>query len=132
MPGLLLPNDRTTKQQPRGYCYNPDCRNTSDDERFEFDIDHGTFACPKCGSDNPVTTGLLVLVHFLVKDPKGPIRGSSGRFRFACDPTRVVLATTTNQEAASGDLRAVNCPGCLTTAAHMKLENQQGHSLVPK
>lgn len=126
MPGISVPFDRTNRQPIRGYCLNPECREKSDDDRFEFDVPHDRFACPKCGSDSPISVGILALVHFLVRDPNGPIAGVQSRYRFACDPKRSLLATPTNQEAASGDLRAVNCPGCLQAAAEMKATVVQG------
>ncbi len=113
MANIIVPGDRTSKQPARGFCTNPECLESSDDDRFEFDVQHGDVVCPKCGCDHAPTVGLLVLIHYLVKDPKGRIRGLAGRYRLACDSQRAYLATTTNQEAATGDLRHVNCPGCL-------------------
>ncbi len=121
MAGIAIPDDRTIKQCPRGYCYNKECRNKPEDDRFEFNIEHSRFACPKCGADRPPVAGLLTICHFLVPDPKGPIPGDGGRFRFACDPTRSHLATETNNEAATGAFVAVNCPGCMKEAIEKKL-----------
>jgi hypothetical protein len=74
--------------------------------------------CPKCGSSDPLTVGLLVLTHLLVRDNHGPIRGAAGlRWKFACDPKRAVLATETNLEAATGVPSVANCPGCLAALA---------------
>lgn len=126
MAGIIIPGDRTKKQPVRAYCMNPECRETSTDERFEFDVENDKFACPKCGNDHPSSVGVLALVHFLVKDPKGPIRGGEGRYRLACDAARVVLATNTNREAASGMFEAVNCPGCLKVAIDEGLAPMQG------
>jgi hypothetical protein len=132
MPGIDIPSDRCNRNMPRGYCLNPECRESSTDSRFEFDVEQDKFHCPKCKSDSPLMVGLLVLIHYLVRDPKGPIVGSQGfRYRFACNPPRVVLATETNKEAASGDLAAVNCPGCLKAVHDQKLGQKQGWALMP-
>lgn len=117
MAGIIIPGDRTTKQPARGFCYNPACRELSTDERFEFTVDHDRFACPKCGASGPPLAGLLVLIHLLVPHKAGHLIGTGGvRYMLACDETRAYVATVTNQEAGSGDLAAVNCPGCLAAA----------------
>jgi len=49
-----------------------------------------------------------------VRDEHGPIVGDFGlRFKLACEGKRDYLATETNEEAATGDYRAVNCESCL-------------------
>ena len=131
MAGIIVPGDRTTSQPGRGYCYNPECVEPGKD-RFEFDVEQDGFSCPKCGSDDPGSVGLLTLIHLLVRDKAGPIQGSRSRYRLACDPTRVLLATPTNNEAASGDVKAVNCPGCLEAAVRENITGSQGWSLVRK
>lgn len=113
MSGISIPGDRTTRAMARGYCLNPACLNASADDRFEFNVEDDLFACPKCGNNSPPGVGLLVLVHFLVPHERGPIMGATQRFALACDNARAYLATTTNLEAASGLLSAVNCPECL-------------------
>lgn len=118
MTGILIPSDRTTKQVPRGYCLNPECRERSEDSRYEFEAKHDHFACPKCCNTDPMGVGLLVLTHLLVRDQAGPIRGSGGsRWKFACDSKRAILATETNLEAATGVPEVANCPGCLAALA---------------
>lgn len=118
MTGIVIPGDRTTKQPITGYCFNPQCRETSDASRYEFVVEHDRFACPKCGATNPSCVGLLVLTHLLVADVTGPVIGSSGsRWRFACDGKRSILATDTNLEAATGMPEVANCPGCLAALA---------------
>ena len=132
MAGILIPNDRTTKQQPRGYCVNPDCLEVSDATRFEFDVNNNRFCCPKCGNDRSPGVGLLVLTHLLIRDSKGPIIGDMGlRYRLACHADRAYLATVTNLEAATGDVGVCNCPGCLQVAAERNLTTRQGVELVP-
>lgn len=129
--GCKVPHDRTVKQQSRGYCLNPDCLEDSTDQRFEFDVDHDHFCCPKCGSDSLNMIGLLALIHLLVADSHGPIVGSGGqRFRFACSPTRAHLATVTNNEAATGLLASANCVQCLK-AAHDQGIRDAGTGLWP-
>lgn len=133
MTGIIIPNDRTIKQQPRGYCLNPACRESSLADRFEFDVDNDHFACPKCGADGPPIAGLLVLTHFLIQDRRGPIIGGGNiHYRFACDSVRAYLATETNQEAASGELTAVNCRGCLEAVAREKIRSTQGQACFAK
>ena len=133
MPGILIPRDRTTRQQARGYCLNPECREDSDQYRFEFDVEHDKFCCPKCGNDRPPGVGLLVLTHLLIRDRKGPIHGDMGQsYRLACHKDRAYLATVSNLEAATGDPQFCNCPGCLKVATEMKLTIPQGVELVQK
>jgi hypothetical protein len=132
MAGQSIPFDRTTKQPVRAYCLNPECRESSDDQRYEFDAPHDKFCCPKCGADGPLMVGLLTLIHLLVSDRKGPVVGSEGRrYRLACSATRAHLATTTNNEAATGYVPAVNCPACLRAAHDAKLANQ-GIAIHPR
>lgn len=103
--------DQTTQQPVVWRCPNPDCLNSSLDSWFEFESEYPT--CPKCGLQPPAIQK-RVLIHLVVMDTKGPIVGQLGlRYRMACSPRRVVLATHTNGEAATNDLAQVNCPGCL-------------------
>lgn len=119
MSGILLPRDRTTKQRPTGFCLNPECFESSDQQRFEFPVEHDRTACPKCGADRSPMVGLLSLVHHVIRTPKGKIVGVGGlKYGLACDPGRSFIATVTNNEHGSGDISAVNCPGCL--AAHQQ------------
>lgn len=102
--------DQTTKQPVVWFCLNGQCQTTGPGF-FEFESDYPI--CPKCGCQGEPTIQKRVLIHYLMPDPKGPIKGSMLRFKMACDPKRVDLATLTNGEAASGAIEAVNCPGCL-------------------
>lgn len=132
MAGIAIPHDRTTKQPVRGYCYNPECREDSRDERYEFTVEQDCFACPKCGGDTPPRVGLLVLVHLLIEDAKGPIVGALGlRYRLGCDERRAYLATVTNLEAATGLVSAANCPGCLAEHVRLKLPHMTGQAVTP-
>ncbi len=131
MAGIVIPRDRTDRQQARGYCLNPQCREDSAASLFEFPVDHDHYACPKCGNDQPPGVGLLVLTHLLVPDPKGPIRSGIGqRFRFACDAKRVCFATPTNQEAVTGMPEFTNCMGCLNEIAKLGITNPQGADIT--
>jgi len=133
MAGVSVPHDRTTKQPLRGYCLNPECREQPDDSRFEFEAHNDHFVCPKCGADSPFLVGLLTLTHLLLPDPKGKIQGSEGiRYRFACDGERSILATPTNNEAATGVLELVNCPGCLQAADSLRIKQRTfGQAISP-
>lgn len=132
MTGIVIPSDRTTAQQPMGYCLNPACRERSEDSRFEFAVDHDRFCCPKCGSHDAPGVGLLVLTHLLIRDPHGPIKGELGRFKVACDTRRAYLATFTNLEAATADPSIANCPGCLAAAEKSGIRTPQGAALLAK
>lgn len=130
MPAVI-PLDRTNKQPVIGYCLNPACRERSDDDRFEFPVEHDRFACPKCGYDTPPRVGVLVLTHLLFEDPKGPIGGGEGRrYRIACDPKRSHLATLSNKEAATGDAYVANCPGCLLEYQRLRMPALTGVALI--
>lgn len=132
MSGIEIPRDRTTRQPARGYCLNPECLEDSAAGRFEFDVQDDRFACPKCGARDTPMVGLLVLTHLLIRDPEGPIRGAMGRFKLACHHSRAYLATLTNLEAATGDPRIANCPGCLAAARKLGIKIPQGMELLAK
>jgi len=102
--------DRTKHQPIVWRCFNPEC--------FErgakvFDFERDAPKCPKCGAEAPFITA-RALIHVLIRDENGPIPGEHGkRYRVACDAKRDYLATLTNEEAATGNPSAANCPGCL-------------------
>ena len=129
MAGIIVPQDRTTSQKLRGYCFNPKCLVKG--ERFEFDSEQDLFACPKCGANTPPMVGLLTLIHLLVPDKNGGIEGGDGQcYKIACDTTRAYIATATNLEAGSGEVSAVNCPGCLATKEAKGTQRVFGQALV--
>lgn len=131
MSGIIIPDDRSESHPIRGYCYNPECKEKSEDERFEFDVVNDRFCCPKCGACEGPTVGMLVLIHLLVADKAGLIKGAGGiRYRLACDSKRAYTATVTNLEAATGDIRAANCPTCLANAEKQKLPKRAGFALT--
>lgn len=119
-PDMLVQTDR----QPVWWeCFNPEClpdkRNHR--KRFVFQSDYGE--CPKCKSGQP-TVSKRVLIHFLVANPKGEISGEHGkRYSIACDLKRYHVATPANGEAGSGDIRAVNCPGCIKAVKSVAVAN---------
>lgn len=127
MSKVIIPGDRCEHQPVRAFCCNVECLNSSSDKRFEFDVEHEEVACPKCGATEAPMIGVLSLVHFLHRNPAGKINGMGGlKYQLACDEKRVTLATHTNLEAATDQLSAVNCPGCLTAAKEKKLKDKQG------
>jgi hypothetical protein len=126
---VVIPSDRTTKQPVTACCFNLEC--LEDGDRFEFPCEHGDVACPKCGATEAPMIAVLALTHFLVRDNKaGLIRGGHGRYRLACDPKRAYLATPTNNEAATDQLEAANCPQCLRVAKEQNLKPMQGAANV--
>ena len=124
---IHVPNTRTQKQPAVGCCHNPKCAGPHG-ERFEFLTEQTPIVCPKCGADHAPMVNILVLIHFLYHDPAGgPITGSDNMdYRLACDDERAYLATVDNLEAATGDIKAANCPGCLAAAKKMGLATTQG------
>lgn len=129
-PEVRIPDDRTTKQRAAAFCRNPECLESSDQEYYEFTAEHSPVVCPKCGACLAPMVGLFALVHLLVRDREGRIVGEGGlKYRLACAPTRAYMATTTNQEAATGDVQAVNCEACLKIA-HTQNIKQQGFALT--
>jgi len=115
---IVLLDGQTTKQPTIFRCPNPECvpkkfdRVTGQPHRF-FDFESDQPVCPKCGLGAP-HVAKRALIHFLLRDPAGPIQGEMGlRYKIACDHKREVIATTDNGEAGTGDLAACNCAGCL-------------------
>lgn len=128
---ILIPDDRTQRQPITAYCVNVECI-PQGASRFEFPVEHEAVCCPKCGATEAPMIGLLALIHFLIRTPKGPILGSGGiRFGMACDPQREYLATGTNLEAATDQLEASNCPQCRRVAIERNLNPLQGTVLQP-
>jgi hypothetical protein len=114
---IILPQ-QTTRQPVIWLCKNPACKG-SRERYFEFQSDYPT--CPKCGLEFPAVEKKS-LIHWLITDPRGHFPGEGGiRYRIACHKDRDWLATVNdkvkgtvaNGEAATGDIRSVNCPGCL-------------------
>lgn len=108
-------DDRTEKQPMVFTCTNPACREfdaqTSIFKKFDFESDLAV--CPKCGAGPPIVHR-RTLIHLIARNDQGPIVGQGGlRWFMLCDPRRTYLATTTNEEAATGDSTVANCPGCL-------------------
>lgn len=124
---IIIPGERTQKQPVTAFCRNPQCLPDSGAKRFEFEVTHADVACPKCGATEAPMIGLLSLIHFLYRNPKGKILGQGGiRYQLACDDSRGYLATLGNDEAATDQLIAVNCPGCLKAAHDKKIADSQG------
>lgn len=118
-----IPKDRTPKQRVYCFCVNPECLDESSHSRFVFPHEHDLVECPKCGATEAPYVGVLVLTHYMARLPRGPIRGVGGLgFHIACDPKRAYLATATNQEAATDQIEAVTCPGCLAAIEAKKVD----------
>ena len=99
----------------------PECAEANGNQRFEWEGDYDT--CQRCGSSGYPAVILLALLHFLIPDQAGQIRGKYGRrFRMACHKSREYLATMTNQEGATNDLKAVSCPECIREAGRLGIE----------
>jgi hypothetical protein len=127
---VVIPEDRSLKQPSMGFCRNPACRDRSDQE-FTFVIEHDPVVCPKCGADQEPMIGMLVMTHLLIPDPAGPISGSGGlRYHIACDVRRAYLATATNLEAVTDNVKVANCPGCLAVARKLGVKRNTGQELV--
>lgn len=93
----------------------------------EFISEGQPIVCPECGNNQVGYTIVpLVRIHLLVKDDKGPIVGSKGRYLVACDPSKKALEDP-SIEAWSESHLATTCPGCKSTKAYKKL--QAAHDL---
>lgn len=78
--------------------------------------------CPKCGRFGDMSIAPIQDVHLLVEDARGPILGSSRRFRVACEPARDVLARHQyDRYAATADVLAVTCRSCKGTPAYQAM-----------
>lgn len=117
MAGPLYKYDQTNLQPVVWLCPNPECSEAFGN-LFAFISDYPK--CPKCSCGPPAITK-QVLIHYIAKNKKGKIGAEGGiRYSIACDHSRDYIATTTNGEAGSGDFSAVNCPGCMCSAAYKK------------
>src|SRR5690606_39632828 len=72
VPGGIAHPDQTTKQPVIWRCPNPECRESNLANYYEFESDYPE--CPKCKL-GPPSVRKRVLIHVLVRDPKGPIAG---------------------------------------------------------
>lgn len=125
---IIVPEDRSDKQRPMAFCRNPACQERADLE-FTFEVKHDRCACPKCGANKSPMVGLLTLTHLLVPiaQGKGPILGKGGlTYAIACDHKRAYLATMTNNEAATDQVKFANCPGCLEIAEKLGIKKPTG------
>lgn len=126
-----IPEDRTNKQPVRAICRNPECLEHSSDPHFEFTAEHSQIVCPKCAANRSPMVGMLVLIHYLYRDRDGCIDGEGGlTYSLACDTKRAYMATVTNQEAATGEFSAVNCPGCIEAVKKKNLRKKTGWALL--
>jgi hypothetical protein len=100
---------RTDKQPLVWSCSNPKC--VEDFKIFTFESDQPK--CPKCTCEGPPVIQLQALIHLLVPDKAGKIRGMYGRYKIACDPKRAFVSTGKENEVGTDDINAANCPDCL-------------------
>ena len=97
-----------------------ECIRANGNAALEFQNDAGR--CPRCKAEGYPSVLLLALTHLLVPDERGQIPSRGRRFSLACHKGRDYLATMTNKEAATGDVRQVNCPECLKNASKLKIK----------
>lgn len=118
--------DRTAQHPIRWRCVNPECQELG--QQFEFESDRAR--CPKCGGEDRCVV-MLTLLHLVVRDDKGPIRGRLFNYRLACDKTRRrgAIATETNNEGATGDINSVNCAACLAEVQRLDLATPAGSGI---
>lgn len=128
---VVMPADRSTKNPATGFCRNPKCQEQLG-ELFRFPIEHAHVSCPKCGANRTPMVGVFALVHLVLPLEGGKIRGAGGiSLSLACDPDRDYLATRTNNEAASDDIEAVNCPQCIANAKKLGIVQQVNKLWTP-
>lgn len=129
-----IPEDRTQKQPVSCFCRNPDCVEIPGGMFFVFQHEHSHVECPKCGATEAPMVGVFVITHYMAKLPKrGQIVGVGGlRYTVACDEKRNYLATATNMEAASDQIEAVTCPGCLEAIRTKKVDTSKAYSIKAK
>lgn len=129
--GIILPDERSSKQRNYAFCENHECReinkSTGQMDRFHFEVEHSIFCCPKCGANKPPIVGMLAKVHLMVRDKLGEFEGAGGlRYRIACDKGRGHISTLTNHEAGTDDLSVVTCEDCLEEARRLNAPAQSG------
>lgn len=92
------------------------CREAMWPKDFVFEDHDG--ACPKCGARGLPSVVEMVDIHFMVLCANGPIMGSRGAQKVACQPRRSHLALphgAGEHFSATGDVREVTCPRCKGT-----------------
>jgi len=112
--GIVIPDERTTRQRNFAFCSNPEC--SEHGMEFRFEIQNDLVPCPKCGACQAPMVGILAKTHLLVRDPMGHIVGQGGlRYRIGCDVEnkRHVISTIYNHELATSDRATANCLDCL-------------------
>lgn len=119
--GIVLHPDQTIKQPVVWRCSNPYCIPVG---QMWFDFESDYAICPKCTSEGYPNVSKRSLIHLMLRDPKGPIKGVYSRYRLACDASREQLATPTNGEAATDHFEAANCPGCLMAVGNKLIADQ--------
>ena len=118
--------DRTQSQPMVWQCSNVGCSEVKGVFGFDFISDQPK--CPKCGAGQTDSPGVVLrsLIHLLVPDKNGPISGQYSRWRMLCSPKRDTLATPTNYEAATDNIFAVNCEGCLKMGHDLNIKTALG------
>jgi hypothetical protein len=111
-------------------CLNPDCAAPGGPAVFDYEAAGG--ACPKCGTTPAAAPNAVVeraCIHYLVNDPRGPIRLPHGGRQVACLPLLARLP-----RYATGERVAVTCPACRATAVfagHAAAGVDQHTAIVP-
>lgn len=123
-------SDRTQSVPMIWLCRNLECSEQIGRAEFRFASDEPK--CPKCKSGPTDTPGvrLMALVHLLIPTKGGKIPGQYCKWSLACSPDRDYLATETNNEAATDDIQAANCPECLKKAAALKITKALGSPIA--
>lgn len=97
------------------------------------DFENADGVCPKCAAGvktHPRTVVQREVIHYLVNDDAGPIRGPNGNRRVACDPDAKRLPRQATALAA-----AVSCPACKASAVladHVAGNVDQSRRIVRK
>lgn len=93
-------------------CLSPECRESGDsDKLFYLDPSDKSQAlcCPECSSSRPAHLIPLQVIHLLLPEKDGPVKGVDHDYTYCCDEAR----QSKRVKHATGEPEAATCRACL-------------------